>query len=142
MSEGNSMEFWSKVKQDQHEQVGWYAPGDYMNHCRECKCHFIGDKRAGHCYDCAVKLRDLKEKEATQMTDPLKTLAEECVDKLHYPQEDRHFNVLTIGEALQQAYEMGRDNSEANTELKNRIYELEKMVDFYRNIAEKSPPLK
>ena|SRR5687767_13318394 len=31
---------------------------------------------------------------------------------------------------------------DVNADLKNRIYELEKMVDFYRNIAEKSPPLK
>jgi len=31
---------------------GW-APGGYMCFCRGCEEHFIGDKRAYQCADCA-----------------------------------------------------------------------------------------
>lgn len=39
---------------DRHPKGGW-APGEYMNTCLECKQHFIGDKRARQCADCAYK---------------------------------------------------------------------------------------
>jgi hypothetical protein len=40
-------------KQDDRPQLGWWAPGEYMNLCHKCNQHFIGDKRAGYCADCA-----------------------------------------------------------------------------------------
>jgi hypothetical protein len=43
-------------KVDTRPQRGWWAPGEYVNHCRICACTFIGDKRAGHCADCAYAL--------------------------------------------------------------------------------------
>lgn len=46
-----SVRWWPK--QDSRPARGWYAPGEYMNVCRICGDHFIGDKRAGHCADCA-----------------------------------------------------------------------------------------
>ena len=33
-----------------------YAPGDYFNHCWDCKSEFIGDKRAHRCKSCAETL--------------------------------------------------------------------------------------
>lgn len=41
------------AKVDQRPKRGWWAPGDYFNKCRICEATFIGDKRAGHCADCA-----------------------------------------------------------------------------------------
>lgn len=38
---------------DKRPARGWWAPGDYMNTCRKCGKGFVGDKRAGHCADCA-----------------------------------------------------------------------------------------
>lgn len=40
-------------KQDGRPQLGWWAPGEYINKCHQCDCYFIGDKRAGNCADCA-----------------------------------------------------------------------------------------
>lgn len=40
-------------KQDDRPQLGWWAPGEYLNLCRRCNEYFIGDKRAGICADCA-----------------------------------------------------------------------------------------
>ena len=40
-------------KQDDRPQLGWWAPGEYINLCRRCNEYFIGDKRAGICADCA-----------------------------------------------------------------------------------------
>jgi len=40
-------------KCDERPPRGWWAGGEYMNVCRKCGAHFIGDKRAGHCADCA-----------------------------------------------------------------------------------------
>jgi len=40
---------------DKRTKRGWWAPGDYICHCRICLKSFIGDKRAGHCSDCAYK---------------------------------------------------------------------------------------
>lgn len=34
--------------------LGW-CPGEYLNQCRVCDAHFIGDKRAVNCADCAYK---------------------------------------------------------------------------------------
>lgn len=34
------------------QHLGW-APGGYMCLCRRCEEHFIGDKRAIQCADCA-----------------------------------------------------------------------------------------
>ena len=38
---------------DERPPCGWWASGEYINICRKCGEHFIGDKRAGHCADCA-----------------------------------------------------------------------------------------
>lgn len=46
-----SVRWWPK--QDDRPPRGWWAGGEYMNVCRKCGQHFIGDKRAGHCADCA-----------------------------------------------------------------------------------------
>lgn len=43
-------------KRDIRPFLGWWAPGEYMRKCYHCGEHFIGDKRAGHCADCAYKL--------------------------------------------------------------------------------------
>lgn len=32
---------------------GAWAPGSYMDKCMICDCHFLGDKRALVCADCA-----------------------------------------------------------------------------------------
>lgn len=40
-------------KEDDRPQKGWWAPGDYICHCRRCSDYFVGDKRAGICADCA-----------------------------------------------------------------------------------------
>ena len=42
-------------KIDLRPQLGWWAPGDYMNICRNCHQHFLGDKRAALCADCAYE---------------------------------------------------------------------------------------
>lgn len=34
------------------QRLGW-APGGYMRLCRQCEEHFVGDKRAVQCADCA-----------------------------------------------------------------------------------------
>lgn len=41
------------LKHDDRPARGWWAPGGYMNTCRKCGVAFVGDKRAGHCADCA-----------------------------------------------------------------------------------------
>lgn len=46
-----SVRWWPK--QDERPPRGWWAGGEYMNICRKCGEHFIGDKRAGNCADCA-----------------------------------------------------------------------------------------
>lgn len=57
-----SVRWWPK--QDDRPPRGLWAGGEYMNTCRKCGQSFIGDKRAGHCADCAyadspnTKLRD------------------------------------------------------------------------------------
>ena len=40
-------------KQDTRPQLGWWAPGEYLNLCHRCNAYFIGDKRSGLCADCA-----------------------------------------------------------------------------------------
>lgn len=41
--------------------AGW-APGDYMGKCHKCGAEMVADKRAGHCFVCAVAiLRDQAE---------------------------------------------------------------------------------
>lgn len=52
----------SKPCDSRPRRKGW-APGDYFAICKECKCHFIGDKRAYHCADCAYA--DATEAKAT-----------------------------------------------------------------------------
>jgi|GEM_PF-6134411 len=34
--------------------IGGYAPGNYLNTCRNCKESFMGDKRAIQCEPCAI----------------------------------------------------------------------------------------
>jgi hypothetical protein len=41
------------AKQDDRPPRGFWASGDYVRSCIRCKAMFIGDKRAGHCADCA-----------------------------------------------------------------------------------------
>lgn len=41
------------AKTDNRPKRGWWAPGNYFKVCKNCGCTFIGDKRAGHCADCA-----------------------------------------------------------------------------------------
>jgi hypothetical protein len=45
-------------------RYGW-APGKYMNTCVDCKCTFIGDKRALECADCAYARPDAPRQDAT-----------------------------------------------------------------------------
>lgn len=45
----------STAKIDNRPKLGWWAPGEYFNKCRICDLFFIGDKRAGHCADCAYE---------------------------------------------------------------------------------------
>jgi hypothetical protein len=45
-------------KRSKLPQFGWWAPGDYCRCCFECNEHFLGDKRAGRCADCAYKLKE------------------------------------------------------------------------------------
>ena len=40
-------------KSDSREQNGFWAPGGYWRVCSQCQEHFIGDKRAAWCADCA-----------------------------------------------------------------------------------------
>jgi hypothetical protein len=49
-------------KTDDRPKCGWWAPGSYMNKCRVCEETFIGDKRAGHCADCAYKIKAQQDK--------------------------------------------------------------------------------
>ena len=46
---------------DRPKKFGW-APGNYTCKCCECKCDFVGDKRAVMCADCAYS----KEVEKTE----------------------------------------------------------------------------
>lgn len=43
----------SSLKEDNRTRRGWWAPGSYLNTCQKCGQNFVGDKRAGHCADCA-----------------------------------------------------------------------------------------
>ena len=43
------------AKIDERPHRRWWAPGNYMRKCVLCGEDFIGDKRAGHCADCAYK---------------------------------------------------------------------------------------
>lgn len=40
-------------KEDKRPQKRWWAPGGYIRTCCICEERFVGDKRAGHCADCA-----------------------------------------------------------------------------------------
>lgn len=40
-------------KRDERPQRGCWAPGSYCCQCLACGDHFIGDKRAMECADCA-----------------------------------------------------------------------------------------
>lgn len=42
----------TKPEDDRPQRLGW-APGGYVCLCRQCETHFIGDKRAIQCADCA-----------------------------------------------------------------------------------------
>ena len=44
---------WLKAKHDTRPGRGLWAPGEYLCACVQCSDPFIGDKRAGHCADCA-----------------------------------------------------------------------------------------
>lgn len=42
--------------------AGW-APGNYTGTCRECRQHMVADKRAIHCFICAViQMRDAPDR--------------------------------------------------------------------------------
>lgn len=56
--ERNTMNLGNLKALDERPPRGWWAPGGYISHCCKCKCNFIGDKRAGHCADCAYALPD------------------------------------------------------------------------------------
>jgi hypothetical protein len=53
------------LKHDLRPKRGWWAPGGYMNTCTKCGDHFVGDKRAGMCADCAYKEPELKAPAST-----------------------------------------------------------------------------
>lgn len=38
---------------DDRPAKGAWAPGGYLCLCMDCEEHFLGDKRALHCADCA-----------------------------------------------------------------------------------------
>lgn len=40
-------------KRDDRPPKGGWAPGNYWNRCADCGEHFVGDKRAIICADCA-----------------------------------------------------------------------------------------
>jgi hypothetical protein len=42
----------TKASDQRPQRLGW-APGGYMSICCRCEEHFIGDKRAVNCADCA-----------------------------------------------------------------------------------------
>lgn len=44
----------TKAADDRPQRLGW-APGGYMCLCSRCESHFIGDKRAINCADCAYE---------------------------------------------------------------------------------------
>jgi hypothetical protein len=46
---------------------GW-APGDYLNACRDCKNAFIGGKRAWQCAECAYKAQAVETHKPCQAT--------------------------------------------------------------------------
>jgi hypothetical protein len=47
------MTAWKDYKRDDRPQRGCWAPGNYCCRCVTCADHFIGDKRAVQCADCA-----------------------------------------------------------------------------------------
>ena len=48
----------SDAKIDDRPQLGFWAPGNYINRCTQCEDLFIGDKRAVVCADCAYSDED------------------------------------------------------------------------------------
>ena len=44
-----------RMKVDARAPKGGWAPGAYLNICRQCGSDFLGDKRAWHCADCAYE---------------------------------------------------------------------------------------
>lgn len=46
------------AKQDSRPQRFGWAPGSYISECVDCHAHFIGDKRAVLCADCAYAMPD------------------------------------------------------------------------------------
>jgi hypothetical protein len=46
-----------KERDPRPHRLGW-APGDYLNRCRDCQRKFVGDKRARQCADCAYAAPD------------------------------------------------------------------------------------
>ncbi len=48
---------WPLKDPDPRPALGLWAPGEYMNFCRQCNRTFVGDKRAAHCADCAYLLQ-------------------------------------------------------------------------------------
>lgn len=57
---GKSMRYPKLVKRPGH---GMWAPGEYMNQCRQCGDYFVGDKRAMLCGECAYNNAMLAERE-------------------------------------------------------------------------------
>jgi hypothetical protein len=57
------------LREDIRPRRGLWAPGDYLCSCIRCKINFIGDKRAGHCSDCAYQLMPVDEEEIGRMSD-------------------------------------------------------------------------
>lgn len=45
-------------KQDSRPQLNGWCDGEYLCHCQDCMCGFVGDKRAFQYADCAYKAKD------------------------------------------------------------------------------------
>ena len=60
--------------QDHRPKRGLWAPGDYLNTCRDCDKPFFGDKRAKQCAPCAYS-----QEEETNFEEILKMLGSEII---------------------------------------------------------------
>lgn len=50
-------------KIDSRPQKEWYAPGDYLCHCRMCEQKYMGDKLSFVCADCAYSPKPTQEEQ-------------------------------------------------------------------------------
>jgi len=93
-------------KNDDREQKGMWAPGDYCCVCSQCKDKYYGDKRSTVCADCAYKEQPV----------------EECEDYLppclHNPSEDVcvHEPPQACNDCAAYGYEFPKERQEAQAE--------------------------